>query len=66
MLRVDALGFGVDLVPEAVDGVAGEDGHQDDGDPPCDDDCLHNVRCELELGDGEDAAVEGEDGELDG
>ena len=66
MLRVDAFRFRVDFVPEPVDGVAGEDGDDDDGDPPGDDDALHDVGRELEFGDGEDAAVEGEDGEFDG
>ena len=65
MLSVYALGFRIYFIPETVDGIAGKDGEQDDGYPPCNYHCLHNVCGELEFGDGEDSAVEGEDGELD-
>lgn len=66
MLSVYALGFCKHFVPETVDGIAGEDGDQDDRDPPCNNHSLHNVRSELELRHGENSAVEGENGELDG
>ena len=65
MLSVYAFRFGKQFIPETVDGVAGEDGDQDDCNPPCNDYSLHNVCGELELGDGEDPAVEGEHGEFD-
>lgn len=66
VLRVDARGLRIRLIPESVDGVAREDGDEDHRDPLRHDDRLHNVGRELELGHGEDAAVEGQDGELDG
>lgn len=57
MLGVDALGFCVYLVPESIDGIARENGDQDDGDPPRNDHGLHDVRRESELRDGKDSAV---------
>ena len=65
MLSVYALGFGIPFIPETIDGIAGENGDQDDRDPPCNDHSLHDVRGELEFGHGEDSAVKGENGELD-
>lgn len=65
MLSVYTLGFGVHFIPETVDGIAGEDGDQDDRDPPCNNHSLHDVRSELEFRHGEDSAVKGENGELD-
>ena len=65
MLGIYALRFGIHFVPETVNGIAREDGDEDDGNPPCNDHCLHNVGRELEFGDGEDSAVKGEDGEFD-
>ncbi len=58
MLGVYALGSGVRFIPETVDWIAGKDGDQDDGDPPCNDHCLHDIRGELEFSDGKDSAVE--------
>lgn len=58
MLSVYARGFCVHFIPETVDGIAGEDGDQDDRDPPGNDHSLYNVRSELEFGHGEDSAVE--------
>lgn len=65
MFSVYATGFCIRFIPETVDGIAGEDGDQDNRDPPCNNHSLHNVRSELEFRHGEDSAVEGENGELD-
>ena len=65
MLSVYTFGFGICLIPEPIDGIAGEDGDQDDRYPPSNNHSLDNVGRELKSRDCKDSAIEGEHRELD-
>ena len=53
-------------VPEAIDGMAGEDGNQDNSDPPSDNDYHDDRGQDLEFRHCEDSSIEGENTQLDG